>query len=78
MLDGNPHQIRPDKDGLVVYQEVQRVTRMSPSTIKRRMREGRFPPSIPGLPRPRWERSDIETYLTWAQVKPWNPWQPPS
>lgn len=78
MLETDPYQIKTDKDGLVVFQEVQRVTRMSASTIKRRMKEDLFPPSLPGLPRPRWERADIETYLTWAQVKPWTRWQPPA
>lgn len=78
MLEGNPYQIKTDKDGLVLYQEVQRVTRMSASTIKRRIKEGQFPASLPGLPRPRWERTDIETYLVWAQIKPWKPWQPPA
>jgi len=78
MCHGNPYGIRTDKDGLVVFQEVQRITRISPSTIKRRIKEGRFPPNVPGLPRPRWQREDIETYLTWSQAGRWTPWRPPS
>lgn len=78
MSQGNPYGIKTDRDGLVMYQEVQRITRMSASTIGRRIKEGLFPPPVPGLPRPRWERIDIETYLNWRQPLPWTPWQPPS
>lgn len=75
--DGNRYGIKTDRDGLVVFQEVQRVTRMSASTIKRRIKEARFPPALPNLPRPKWERADIQTYLAWAGTREWKPWQPP-
>jgi len=78
MKDVNLYRIKADTEDLVIFAEVQRVTSLSASTIRRRVKDGLFPPPVPGLARPRWKRLDIETYLDWRQPLPWTPWMPPS
>lgn len=69
---GLPRRIsrKPDPIGavpealLLLSHEVFEVTRLSPSTIYRHIRAGRFPPPIPtGAEHRRWRRADIQSWL---------------
>lgn len=77
-MSHNIHSIKADRDGLVGLAEVERVTRLSEATIRRRMRTGEFPPQLRGLTRAVWRVEDIETYLAWRCIEPWIPWTPPA
>ncbi len=49
---------------LLLAYEVFEVTRLSPSTIYRHIRAGKFPPPVPtGSDHRRWRRADIERWL---------------
>ncbi len=55
---------------LLLSHEVFEVTRLSPSTVYRHIRAGKFPPPVPtGSDHRRWRRSDIEA---WAHGR-WGP-----
>lgn len=69
--------IKADREGLVTLSEVGRVTRLSESTIRRRIKEGQFPAFLQGLTRCKFKLTDIETYLTWRAPQPWSQWNPP-
>lgn len=68
--------IRSDHLGRVHGKEVEAVTDLSRSTIARRVKEGTFPPPIPGLTRRLWMKEDILTYLASTGRRTWQPWVP--